>query len=495
MTDRIYDSRLPVTVAAITMATDAMGSLRTVYVCNGGGWRTSQADTPPNTLIEARMTGAGRYTRSMFAGRALFGAMQTSFGGLRLSNADGALDAWMGYGFDGREIVLYQGRERDAFPAEFTEILRTETLRAPVSTDSVDVTLRDPLHRLTKPVVRETFAGTGGLEGPGTLAGQPKPRALGGTFFTPMVLVSAADLIYFVCSEASLSVGSTVYDGGVALTLGANYSTTADLLATAPSPGQARVYVGGPTYVRFGSVPAFEPTIARTPAVGSAGVMAGLAQEAGLTLHGTHITGPVMGSYVDDLRTTYLEVFVRESMQTPRWFGIDKDGLFVIREIADPDTGTSVATITQHDVLSLTRTTPDGLDVPLWKVTARGNKNHAKSKQLAGGAIAGAYQDFLSSSTDSDSAVLTKHPAAGELSIEIGNDPGSTAAAHFALHGTDRDVFRVVLDFDDRWVDLDLGDVVTLYHSRLGLSAGRKLLTIAIDLDFNTRRMALDLWG
>lgn len=99
------------------------------------------------------------------------------------------------------------------------------------------------------------------------------------------------------------------------------------------------------------------------------------------------------------------------------------------------------------------------------------------------GAIAGAHQDFLSSSTDSDSSVLTKHPAAGELSIEIGNDPGSTAAAHFALHGTDRDVFRVVLDFDLRWIDLDLGDVVTLSHARLGLSAGRKLLVIAIDLD------------
>lgn len=488
-------SGIPVTVAAITMCTDALGSLQTVYVCNGGGWRTLPTDTPPNTLIEGRMTGAGRYTRSMFAGRALFGAMQASFGALKLSDADGLLDDWRTYGFDGREAVLYQGNEGDAFPSEFTEIARTEALRAVVSGDDVSVELRDPMHRLSKPIVRETFAGTGGLEGPGTLAGQPKPRALGGTFFTPMVLVSAADLIYFVCSEASLSVGSTVYDGGVALTPGSNYSTTADLLSTAPSAGEARVYVGGPTYVRLGSAPAFEPTIARTPAIGSAVVMSGLAQEAGLTLHGTHISGPVMGAYVDDLRTTYLEVFVRESMQTPRWFGIDKNGLFVIRAIDDPDSGTSVATITHHDVLRLTRTTPDGLDAPLWKVTARGNKNHAKSKQLAGGAIAGAHQDFLSSSTDSDSSVLTKHPAAGELSIEIGNDPGSTAAAHFALHGTDRDVFRVVLDFDLRWIDLDLGDVVTLSHARLGLSAGRKLLVIAIDLDFNARRVALDLWG
>lgn len=63
------------------------------------------------------MTGAGRYTRSMFAGRALFGAMQASFGALKLSDADGLLDDWRTYGFDGREAVLYQGNEGDAFPS------------------------------------------------------------------------------------------------------------------------------------------------------------------------------------------------------------------------------------------------------------------------------------------------------------------------------------------------------------------------------------------
>jgi len=37
------------------------------------------------------------------------------------------------------------------------------------------------------------------------------------------------------------------------------------------------------------------------------------------------------------VRTTYLEVFTRESMQAPRWFGIDRDGKFVIKTDGGPD--------------------------------------------------------------------------------------------------------------------------------------------------------------
>ena len=49
----------------------------------------------------------------------------------------------------------------------------------------------------------------------------------------------------------------TVYDGGVALTRGSNYSDVSDMLANAPAAGQYRCLTGGPTYVRLGSVPVY----------------------------------------------------------------------------------------------------------------------------------------------------------------------------------------------------------------------------------------------
>ena len=484
-----------VVVAAVTMCTSALGALQTLYFCNGQGWMTGAADTPANTFIYPSLAEAGSYRRSMFAGRALFGAMQASFGSVTLTNLDGALDAWVDYGFDGREISLYVGEEGAAFPADFARIITTDLLSADVSPERVVLTLRDPMHLLSRPVVRERFTGAGGLEGPAGLDGQPKPRCAGGTFFTPMILVDSASFIYLVCTDATLSSGATVYDGGVAVTLGSAYPDTATLISTAPTAGQARVYYGGPTYVRFASAPTYEPTISRLAAIGSGGVMAALAAEAGLTVHGTHTTGPVMGAYVADSRTTYLEIFARDSMQTPRWFGVDRDGLFVVRAVEDPIGGTSVAGINSHDVLSITRTTPDGLDVPLWRVTARGDKNWSRDRTLAAAAVAAARQDYISSSEDEDAAVLTKHPLAGELAIEINNDPTVTAAAHLALHGTARSVWVVAVDLRPEWAEIDLGDVVTLTHYRMGLSAGKKLLTVARDDDLAGRRIVFSLWG
>jgi hypothetical protein len=484
-----------VVVAAITMCLDAAGTLQTRYFCDRVGWLTGGSDTPANTFISPGLTGAGQYRRSAFAGRAMFGEVQSSFGALTLTNADGALDAWVEYGFDGRELALYVGEEGAAFPAAFTKIVTTDMLKAEVTLDRVVLTLRDPMHVLTRPIVRERFAGTGGLEGPSTLAGQPKPRCAGGTFFTPMVLVDSASQIYLVCTDSTQSSGATVYDGGVAVTLGAAYSTTADLISTPPSAGQARIYYGGPTYVRFASAPTGEPTISRLAGIGSGAVMSTLAAEAGLTLHGTYVTGPVMGAYVADSRTSYLQVFGVDARQTPKWYGLDRNGLFVIRDVDDPIGGVSVATINAHDMRAISRSAPDGLDVPIWQVTARGDKNWSRDRTLAAAAVNTARQDYINSSTASDASVLTKHPLAGELAIEINNDPGVTAAAHLALHSVDRSVWSVTVDLLPEWAVLDLGDVGTIKHHRMSLSAGKKALIVSIDLDLSARRITFGLWG
>ena len=484
-----------VVVAEITVCTDSLGSLRTFYFSSGLGWVTTPSDTPASTYIAPGLINAGGYKRSMFAGRALFGAMQASFGAIEISNADKKLDEWVDYAFDGRPIKLWVGQEGAAFPGGFTRVVTTDLLGASISPAKVTLSLRDPMHLLSRPIVRERFTGAGGLEGPANLTGQPKPRCAGGTHFTPMILVDASSWIYMVCTDATLPIGSTVYAGGIAVTQGAAYSSTADLISTAPSTGEARVYFGGPTYVRFASEPAGEPTITRLAGIGSGLVMATLAAEAGLVTHGTHISGPVMGAYVDDSRTSYLEVFARESLQTPKWFGLDRDGLFVVRDVSDPASGTSVATITAHDKLQINRSTPDGLDVPLWRVTARGDRNWSRDRTLAAGALAAARQDYGNSSTASDASVLTRHPLAGELALEIGNDPGVTAAAHLALHSADRFVWRVAVDLRPEWVEIDLGDVVTLQHHRLQLADGKKLLVVGVDIELASQRLAFSLWG
>jgi hypothetical protein len=182
-------------------------------------------------------------------------------------------------------------------------------------------------------------------------------------------------------------------------------------------------------------------------------------------------------------------------MQRPLWFGIDRDGLFVVRSIADPAPGPAVAEINSHDLISITRTAPDGVDVPIYRVTMRGNRNNSAGKTAAAAAVDGFRVPFQSATLDEDLTVLAKHPSAGELSIEIGSGLGSYGAAHLALHGVERDVFVCALDLLPEWLELDLGSVVTLTHYRMGLSAGRNLLIIGISIDFGARRVSFSLWG
>ena len=490
-----------IVVAKITLAIDASGTTQTWWFCTGRGWTTSPSDTPANTYIEPRLARTGSLRRSMWAGGALFGAQQASWGTLRVLNGDGALDAWRGYGFDGRAIELWIGEEEGAaFPGGFTSLGQARMLRASMSLSTIEIVLRDRLEDLAKPVCQSVFAGSGGLEGSAAMAGRIKPRAYGDTFLVPAILVDDTKSIWFVAENPCASTGQVARVGGVALTLGANYASTADLQSTAPAAGQARFYVGGPTYVRFETSPAYtvqvSPGQAKTIS-GDTPTIANIAAEAGISgASGSAVTPEI---YVDDPRTTYLEVLTREHQQRPSWFGFDRTQAFVSELVADP-TGMSPALELSHwDLLSIERVPPPGADVPIWRVRTRGRRNYAGHSAMDPAGVDYAWLDYYKTETATDSAVKTKHPRAGELVLDAGGNYVGGAAEHLDLHGVDRDAYRVSLRMTSGLyaglVGLDLNDCVLLTHPRLGLSAGRKLLVTEIAIDFGREGVDLLLWG
>ncbi len=489
-----------IVVARITLAIDASGTEQSWYFCTGRGWTTGPADTPANTYFEPRLARSGWYRRSMWAGGAVFGPQQASFGTLTVLNGDGALDAWRGYGFDGRAIELWIGEEEGAaFPGGFTSLGQARMLRASMSLSTIEIVLRDRLEDLAKPACQSVFAGSGGLEGSAAMAGRIKPRAYGDTFLVPAILVDGTKNIWFVAENPCASTGQVARVGGVALTLGANYASTANLQSTAPAAGQARFYVGGPTYVRFETSPAYtvqvSPGQAKTMS-GDTPTIANIAAEAGISgASGSAVTPEI---YVDDPRTTYLEVLTREHQQRPSWFGFDRTQAFVSELVADP-TGTSPALELSHwDLLSIERVPPPGADVPIWRVRTRGRRNYAGHSAMDPASVDYAWLDYYKAETSSNSAA-TKHPRAGVLTLDTGGNYIGGAAEHLALHGVDRDAWRVSLRLTAELyaglVGLDLNDCVLLTHPRLGLSAGRKLLVTEIAIDFGREGVDLLLWG
>ena len=116
-------------VIEITAAIDDAGTTTTLLLTDGEGWTTKPTDTPANTHVMPRIKQAANYRRDLFTRGAIGGAVESAFGEAVFANADGALDDWAGYGFDGRKFVVRVGEAKAAYPSGFTTVL-TATMSA-----------------------------------------------------------------------------------------------------------------------------------------------------------------------------------------------------------------------------------------------------------------------------------------------------------------------------------------------------------------------------
>jgi hypothetical protein len=491
-------------VLRITAAIDAIGTLQSWYFTDGRGWVTRPTDTPPRTHIAPRLMSGGYFRREMFAGDGLFGAVRAGWGEFVIANADGE---WLGavdhegtqYGWDGQAFALWAGDEDGDFPADFTQVGAGSIRSVKLGLQTASVVIRDDMDRLNKPVLTRTFLGTGALEGDASLAGKRAARSFGDTLPVPCTLVDAAKLIYHVCDGISATPASAgAHDGGVSLTMGAVYASTADLNATAPTAGQARFYGGGPCYVRLGSSPAYDVSCAPSQIridAGSAVWLSQLAVDAGIA----GALGSVIGveDHVPiDSSDTYLQVMARQCKSEPAWFGFDALGTFTAGTIDDPSGGSPVYTLRESGILSIERSAPPGLDVPVWRVQTKGRRNWMFGRTLAGGAPGYMRRQWYSSASASDVAVQTVHALAGDMSIESPRYSSGGAQAFLDLHKLDRDFLRVVVPMSRAVLAaIDLGDCVEVKHSRFGMSAGKKFLAVGIENNYGARTVTFSLWG
>lgn len=490
-------------VLRITAVIDSSGTTQSWYFTDGRGWVTRPSDTPAGVHVSPRMMSAGFFRREMFAGDGLFGAVRSGWGEFVLANADGK---WLGavdhegtqYGWDGQAFALWAGEEDGDFPADFTQVGAGSIRSVKLGLQTASVVIRDDMDRLNKPILTRTFLGTGGLEGDSTLAGKRAPRAFGDPLPVPCTLVDAGKLIYHVCDGVAATPASAVaLDGGVTLSMGSVYATTADLQATAPTAGQARFYGAGPCYVRLGSAPAYDVSCAPSQVritAGSAVWLPTLAADAGVSASGSVIS---VEDYLPiDSSDTYLQVMARQCKAEPSWFGFDALGNFQAGTISDPAGGSPVTTLRASQILEIERSAPPGLDVPVWRVQTKGRRNWMAGRTLAGAAADYMRREWYSGAAASDTAVQTVHALAGDMSIESSRYSASGAADFLALHKLDRDFLRVVVPMSRAVLAaIDLGDCVEVKHSRFGMSAGKKCLAVGIENNFGARTVTYSLWG
>jgi len=184
---------------------------------------TNSTDTPPSTTIPSRLVQPINFRASIPLPGSTSVSGSSSFGFARIANTGDLDDDLIGASWAGRDAVVYIGGtmhpgRADEQVLQFSEYQKLYTLQvADISADigSVDVSLRDPIFKLSGTVQISTYLGNEtDYEGLAEIKGQYKPICLGQCFRVPAVLVGE-DYTYQYHNGAGTV--QAVYDNGIAL--------------------------------------------------------------------------------------------------------------------------------------------------------------------------------------------------------------------------------------------------------------------------------------
>jgi hypothetical protein len=353
------------------------------------------------------------------------------------------------------------------------------------------------------------------------LKGKPKPIVFGRVWNLAPALVNTDRRIYQIHSGSALQSLGEVYDRGVPLTVGAAYSSQADMEANVPSAGQYRLWndATAGAFIRLGSAPTGLVTVdaIRGAAVANrtvgqlfqqillaAGISSGDINAADITALDAAVGYEcgVFASFKDDI--TPLELLDELCSSVSAWYGTDATGQFRIGRLVLPTSG-SVATITATEVLQVERVASrdPGVGVPAWKVKVGYRKLQEVQSDLAAG-VTDLRKAFFTEEyrrvEASDAAIKTANALSPEMEFltVLSNEADAAAEASrlLTLYKTRRDMYEVTVRVDASTAALlDLGKVVTLQLPRFGLNSGKLFLITGITTNMRGYRFDLTLWG
>jgi hypothetical protein len=479
------------------------GDVVTLYHSDHG-FVTEPGDSPANQYFEPRVVSALNFERHLFQRGLIGGRSIPNFGEIVLANADGGLDGFLTFGWDGRRVRVYLGG--DAFVhGDFGLVFDGTAEQIEITDDVVTVRLRDWQHKLDKPVQGALYAGTGGDEGGFDLTGVRKPLAFGRVLNVRPVMVDPGAGRYQV-HDGAIDDVDALYVGGIAY---AKIAGTPAANQYAVDDATGFVTVGGTPITEQvtcdvkGAKPGgtYLTTVAdivEEIVTSQGGLGAGDLDAASFTALNT-ANDATVGIYVDGASSrNVLQVLDELIASIGGYYGFDRSGKFQVGRLEAPG-GTPAATFTNVEILDIER---QATALPVYRVRLGYQPNWTVQVefQLQGGATAGrrafTARDFRHV-TALDGSVLTKHPLAGDLEIKTlldGNaDAGTEASRLLDLYKADRDLFRVRVKTQP--FALELAETVRLSYPRFALEAGKDFRVIGLVEDAAINEVELTLWG
>jgi hypothetical protein len=481
--DLLADAFAQKAYAAIVEPYDpATGQTVALYLSDRG-LVTGAASEPPHRWFEPRLITALNFERHLFRQGRLGGRSIPGFGALELNNADGGLDGWRGYAFDGRRVRVFLGGPGFAFE-EYGTIFDGTAEQIEFDDGVVKLRLRDLQSLFEIDIQQSTYDGSAGAGGGDALKGKPKPLVYGQVSHLEPLLVDAATLLYQVHDGAIEDVDA-VYDQGIALTR----------VGSSPSAGQYTVDTSAGTF-QLGASPAGTVTadvrgdksggiyvdtvggIVRRIAATRAGLddpadldtesfaaMAAVDATVGIAIAGEQDILSVLDQLVDSVGAHY---------------GFDRSGRLGVGRVTAPS-GSALQAFTETEILELSR---EATALPIWRqrIGFRRYWRTLSGSDLAGAVSPTARQDLAEEyriEEASDPAVRTVHLLAGPRLLE--------------LFSAERDLLRLKVKAQP--FVLELGDTVTVRYPRYGLSDGRNFVIVGMVEDSAVNEVTLDLWG
>lgn len=481
---------------AILKPYDLSGSAIETLYYSGEGFITEPTDSPANQFFEPRLVEPISFTRTMFSQGRIGGFSAPGFGNLVLTNADGDLDDYANYAWNGREVEIKIGEAGSGYSNYYT-IFKGESKAVEFDDLFVKVILRDNQDDFTVDFPDVFYAGTGGNNGSANLEGKPIPLCFGEVFNIEPVLVDPTNRVYQVHNGAIESVVA-VYQGGVALSLTTNY--------TVDTANGRITLVSDPTGKITADIKGAKPSSTYIESAGKI-IREIVTTYGGLTDPGDLDTAAftaietanssAVGVYIKDQRKMQ-DVLDELANTVGAFYGFDRDGKFTLGRI-EVATGTADAEFDSTNIIELARLASE---VPNYRVTVDYKKNNSVMNESDFGAsVTTAQRDYLLREAlfevDTDSGVATKYPNSQTLAIPAlfaATSPASTEATRLLnLYKVQREIYRIRVK--SLPYTLKLNDVVKITFSRYNLTSGKLFRVISITEDAAVNEVELELWG
>lgn len=463
----------------ITVLVEAVSSAGSRFFSNTGYVTLPTDSAFPNLAYPEYLIKVPRITEELPDD--LIGRSRLSWSECVISNPGGVRDSWLDEYWDGRTVLIKIGHkswDSSLFVTVFRGI--ASGLQATPEGD-LRLFMSDPSEYFNRPIQDALLA-----TGPKT--NDPKPITFGTVFNIEPPLIDSANHRYQV-HDAAVSSIDDVRVGG--LTVAYTASAVNGRFDTNVTPdGRVTADVTGPntTAVNFiNDIVGRLRTALGVTINTDSNYMSQLGADAPYGL----------GLYIDSSRNT-MDVLDEIMTSVVGWWRFNTNGDVIAKVVSLTNPSLS---LTEDDIVEQKLELQE-VFTPIWRVRVGYKKNYAIQTDGLYGAVTETnrqrYGIEYDIATTSNAATKTNHPLAGDPEVKgtliVSSANASTVATNLLnLFGAERRQYRATA-LRRAW-QLHAGDVITLTHSRYGLSAGKNFIVKSVSKDLDSRETELVLWG